>query len=86
LIQLHDQNDSFQGGYRDNRRYRNREKDQNSEIDPFQLQICMIQGTRNGIDRCLEIIREKFPLQQHQVCFQKKCIYFEWNKKLANWI
>lgn len=65
-IQLHEQNDSFQGRFRDNRRYRIREKEQKSEMDPFQLQICIIEGTRNGIDRCLELVREKFPLQQHQ--------------------
>ena len=49
-------------------RYRKDEKGHHSEIDPFELQICIIQGTRNGIDRCLELIREKFPLQQYQVC------------------
>ena len=48
-------------------RYRNRDKDQYPDTDPFELQICMIEGTRNGIDRCLELIREKFPLQQYQV-------------------
>lgn len=65
-IQLQERTDSMQGRYRDNRRYRNREKDQYLDTDPFELQICMIMGTRNGIDRCLEIIREKFPLQQYQ--------------------
>ena len=48
-------------------RFKNRDKDQYPEIDPFELQICMIEGTRNGIDRCIELIREKFPLQQYQV-------------------
>ena len=52
-------------------RPRNREKDQYSDADPFELQICMIEGTRNGIDRCLELLREKFPLQQYQVIRQK---------------
>ena len=48
-------------------RYRSQNKDQYPDTDPFELQICMIEGTRNGIDRCLELIREKFPLQQYQV-------------------
>jgi len=65
-IQLHERNDSLQGRYKNNQRYRNRDKKQHSEIEPFELQVCMIEGTRNGIDRCLELVREKFPLNQHQ--------------------
>jgi len=65
-IQLQERSDSMQGRYRDNRRYRSQNKDQYPDTDPFELQICMIEGTRNGIDRCLELIREKFPLQQYQ--------------------
>lgn len=65
-ITLQERNDNTQTRYKDNRRYRKDEKGHHSEIDPFELQICIIQGTRNGIDRCLELIREKFPLQQYQ--------------------
>lgn len=65
-ITLQERNDNTQTRYKDNRRYRKDEKGYHSEIDPFELQICIIQGTRNGIDRCLELIREKFPLQQYQ--------------------
>ena len=65
-IQLHERTDSLQEGrYNSNRKYRRRNRD-NAELDPFEMQVCVVQGTRNGIDRCLDLIREKFPLQQHQ--------------------
>ena len=29
------------------------------------LQICIIEGTRSGIERCLDLIQEKLPAHQH---------------------
>ena len=31
----------------------------------FILQICILQGTRSGIERCLELIQEKIPLHEN---------------------
>ncbi len=30
-----------------------------------ETQICVIEGSRNAIDRCLEYLREMFPLESH---------------------
>ena len=31
----------------------------------FTFQICIVQGTRSGIERCLELIQEKLPLHEN---------------------
>lgn len=42
--------------------YESRAKyDKKADLEP---QVCIIEGTRAGIDRCLLLIREKFPLEQ----------------------
>lgn len=36
-----------------------------NNYDPQGTQTCIVEGTRSGIDKCIELIRERFPLDQH---------------------
>jgi len=42
--------------------YEGRTKTKKYDTEP---QICILQGTRSGIERCLELIQEKLPLHEH---------------------
>lgn len=42
-----------------------RERAQQLETSGDQVQVCLIEGTRTNIDHCLELIRQRFPIDQH---------------------
>lgn len=61
LIQLREIDEN--GYFRSFTSFKQRQADKT--VDKEGLQVCLIEGTRSCIDHCLELVRNKFPIDQY---------------------